>query len=489
MNLMEESFQRKEEQKQKRTTRIILGAIIFLVILIIAITTYLLYIQSTTLRLALDGQQNEKLLQLLVFEQDGTIYAPIKQIASYFGYESYSGDYVDKSEDQSKCYVQSDNEVANFSLGSNKVYKLDLTNSSETYEYVYTKNPVKAINGVLYASSETIEKAFNVSFQYNQEKNRIYVYTMPYLVQTYSNMVLDYGYTQISDVFANQKTILQDMIVVKKSDTQYGVIDLEGNIILEPKYNNITYLPNVGDFLVEDNKKVGILSKNKETKVQIMYDSIELMDSDAGLYVAKKDNKYGVLDLRGNVKIYIENDEVGMDISNFSQNNIKSKYILAENLIPVKKGDLWGLYDKNGRQVVDFQYDSFGYIASNNKDAFNLLVIPDYDVIVACKDDKYTLLSSIGQELFVGPVADDIYMTISGGEKQYHISVNNRDIDAEEYLDSIGITKNETDTTTTSNSQNTNNQTNNIPINNDNTTNETDANNDVTTDEEESVEY
>ncbi len=31
-----------------------------------------------------------------------------------------------------------------------------------------------------------------------------------------------------------------------------------------------------------------MLSKNGETKIQIIYDSIELMDSDAGLYVVKK---------------------------------------------------------------------------------------------------------------------------------------------------------------------------------------------------------
>ena len=172
-----------------------------------------------------------------------------------------------------------------------------------------------------------------------------------------------------------------------------------------------------------------------------------LLNYDAGLYVAKKDNKYGVLDFRGNVKIYIENDEVGMDISNFTQNNIKNKYILAGNLIPVRKGKLWGLFDKNGRQVVDFQYDSLGYIASSNKDALNLLVIPDYNVMVACKDDKYTLLSSTGKELFIAPVADDIYMTISGEQKHYYITANNGKMDAEEYLDNIGVSKTRTDLT------------------------------------------
>ena len=193
------------------------------------------------------------------------------------------------------------------------------------------------------------------------------------------------------------------------------------------------------------------MSANKETKVQIIYDSIELMDSDLGLYIAKKDNKYGVIDIKGNIKIYIENDAIGIDISKFSQNNIKSKYILVDNLIPVRKDKYWGLYDKSGNQVVEYKYDSLGYIASSNKDAINLLVIPNYNVLVACKDKKYTLINTSGSELF-STIADDIYMTISGGEKHYYISVNDQIIDAEEWLNRNGITGK---TNTTNQSQNT----------------------------------
>lgn len=460
MNLIEEGFQEKEEKKKKMTTTIILSVIIILVIAIISIIAYIIYVKSNTLKVYLDGQTNDKLKELLMIEEDGTVYAPIKEIASYFGYESYNGEYTEKSENASKCYIQNENEVVNFTLNSNKIYILDLTKSSENYEYVYTKNPVKASGGVLYASTDMIEKAFNISFQYEQDENRITILTMPYLIQAYSSKVLDYGYTSISAVFANQKTVLQDMLVVEKNG-KYGVISVDGKAVLEAKYDNITYLPNLIDgktqnFLVQNNKKVGIMTGTGETKIQIMYDSIELMDSDAGLYVAKKDNKYGVLDLKGNVKIYIENDEIGMDISKFEGNNIKSKYILAGNLIPVRKNNYWGLYDKNGNQVVDFKYDSFGYIASSNKEALNLLVIPDYNVLVACKNKKYTLLSSSGEELFAAPVADDIYMTISGGEKHYYIAANNGKMDAKEYLDRIGITTSETTNTTNNVSSSTN---------------------------------
>lgn len=468
MNLIEESFQTKEEKKKKRTTKIILAAIVIVFLIIVAIVSYLLYIQSTTLKLTIDGQSNEKLKQLLVFESDGTIYVPIKEVASYFGYDSFNGEYSEKSESQSKCYVQSENEVANFTLGSNTIYKLDLTQNNADYEYVHIKNPVKAINGVLYTTTEGIQEAFNVSFKYDQDANRITIYTLPYLVQFYTSYALDYGYAEISETFANQKAILDNMLVVMKegSKDQYGVIDTDGKSLLEAKYDNITYLPNVGDFLVETDRKVGVLSKAGQTKVQIIYDSIALMDSDAGLYVASRDKKYGVIDTNGVIKIYIENDQIGIDTSKFTENNIKSKYLLVDNLIPVKKGDYWGLFDKNGNQVVEFKYDSLGYIASNNRDAYNLLVIPDYNVIVACLEEKYTLLNASGQELFA-TIADDIYMTISGGEKHYYISVNNESIDAEEYLDSVGVKKQSTDTTSSNNNNtNTSNNTTNTQNNN-----------------------
>lgn len=465
MNLIEESFQNKEEKKKKRTTKMVLAAIIVVVLIIIGIISYLMYLQSTVMRLLVDGQENEKLKNILVFEEDGTIYAPIKEVATYLGYDSFNGEYSEKSEQQSKCYVQNENEIANFELGQNKIYKLDLSKSDGDYEYEYIKKPVKAINGVLYVTTEGLEKAFNIKFNYQQENNRIIIYTLPYLYKFYANQVLDYGYAELSSKSANQKAILNDFLIVEKVKGQYGVIKVDGDVVLEAKYDNITYLSNTGDFLVENDKKVGIMSAKRETKVQIMYDSIEVMDRDTGLYVVKRDNQYGVIDVRGNIKIYIENDEIGMNVSQFTQNNIKSKYILAGNLIPVRKNNLWALYDKSGNQLTEYKYDKFGYIASNNREALNLLVIPNYNVLVASKDKKYTLINSSGAEI-IATVADDIYMTVTGGEKHYYITVNDQRIDAEEWMD-VNAPYVNTNNQTRNNDENTGNK-NQEPQNNDN---------------------
>ena len=142
---------------------------------------------------------------------------------------------------------------------------------------------------------------------------------MKYLINSYQKMVLDKNYAEMSSEFHNQKSIFEERLIVKKDKKQIGVIDLDGNTVVEPKYDNITYIAETGDFLTTSNGKVGIISKDGNMKVQILYDSLKLMDKDAGIYEAKRENKYGIIDIKGNIKLYIENDEIGMDISKFEK--------------------------------------------------------------------------------------------------------------------------------------------------------------------------
>ena len=446
MNIIEESFQEKQKKdKTKLIKRIILAIIIILVLAIIGIAVTMVYLDKAKLRVYVDGKINDEVKDLLVIQEDGKIYIPIKEIAPYIGYESYNGDYRDKSEDKSRCYIQSEDEVANFTLNSNKIYKLSTkskSNTGEDYNYFYADEPIKAMNGILYTDTVGFEEAFNTVFNYDRNNNRIQIYTMPYLIKSYTNSVLDYGYSKINDEFENQKAILESMLIVQRDGSgTIGVINCDtGEVLIEPKYDNIQYLQDTNDFLVTSNKKVGILSSSGELKVQLLYDSLELMDSDAGLYLAERDGNYGVIDRNGNIKIHLEYDEIGVDITKFTDNDIKNKFILVNNLIPVRKDNLWGFFDKTGRQVVDFKYESFGYIASNNRDAMNLLVVPEYNMIVAKRDGKYALVNSEGEET-VPNILDDTYMTISSGVTYYYMTYNDKRYDIEDYLDAVGVEK------------------------------------------------
>ena len=447
MNLIEENFEKvPKEDKSKKISKIILISIIVLTVLIFILLGVMVYIKQNTLRVTLDGKSNEKVKEMLWFAEDGNVYIPIKDIAEYLGYKSYNGDYSNKSEETNKCYVQSENEVASFSLNSNKIYKI--VQNSTNYDYYYMDQQVRAKDGKLYASIQGIETAFNTSISYNKDSKRITIYTMPYLISSYQKSILDLGYTEMSDEFQDQKTILSNMLIVKNEKGKYGVINVSnGESVLEAKYSKIEYMPTTGDFLIEDNNKVGIVSNSGKTKINLLYDSIDLLDTDSNLYVVEREKKYGVVDVKGNIKITLDYDQIGIDASKFEKNDIKNKYLLAENLIPAKKGDYWGFFDKSGNKVVDFQFNSIGYIATSNKEANNLVVIPEYNVVVVCKNKKYILVNSSGELLFGAAGFDDVYMTVSSTEKKYYMMINNKKFDAEKQLDKIGVSSKKQDNT------------------------------------------
>ena len=419
MNIIEESFTTTKKKNNKLLPKIILAFIILLVIAIIGVVITLAYIEDSKLKISINGKVEPKLNDMFVFEED-TTYVSIRDIAPYLGYQSYSGDYAERSEAKNKCYIQSENEIANFVLASEKIYKLEMSRSASEYKYFYSKRPVKSIGGKLYVSTDGMENAFNVSYIHNKETNRINIYTMDYLLQSYDTMILDSGYTETSQEFNDMKSIFESRLIVENDEKEMGVIDLDGNVIIEPKYEKISYIPETGDFYVVSNGKIGVISKNGDMRIQILYDSLN------------------IIDVRGNLKLYIENDQIGIDISAFEKNDIRNGYLLVNNLIPVKKGDLWGLYNKNGQKVVDFQFDSFGYVANSNKDAMNLLVIPNYNVMVTCKDGKYGLINSSGEIIFPNR-ADDIYFTIESGKRYYYLNYNNNRNNVEDWLDSIGV--------------------------------------------------
>ena len=477
MNLLDEEVSNNKGNKTKNIIKIIIVFIVLIVIVMIGILSYMMYLEGTVLRVYVNGVENAEVKNLLDFEQDETIYVPVRAISTYLGYNSYSGEYSNKSEDNSKCYVECEGEVVNITLNSNKIYKLNLEQNSNNYTYIYMDKPVKAINGELYITTDGMQKVFNTTFYYDQQNNNIAIYTIPYLISSYKNTILDYGYTRLSEVFENEKAVIKDMLIAS-DDRYYGVINpTDGTKILECKYDDIRYQESTGDFIVKSGDKYGIIGTDKRTKVDINYDSIELMDYDAGLYLVRRNNRYGVVDLNGNNIIYAENDQIGIDISRFEENDLKTGYILVDNLIPVKKNNKWGLFDTKGKQVVDFEYDSFGYIASSNREATNLLVIPDYNVIVACLNDRYTLLNASGEQP-IRAFVDDIYMVISGGKKQYLMTANDKTYDVEEYLDRLGVlksTSNDNTNTSNNNTTTTNNQNN--QVNNETTEENNEQNN------------
>lgn len=468
------------QEKDKKMSKIMLVCIAIVIILIVGIMYAIMYIQQNTFRVYINGKTvNLPNDMIIIDEGTGKIHVDIMGIASYLGYDSHKGEYKLYTEDENKCWVNCEDETASFFLNSNKISKVapDQTKENDYEDYIIS-DPIIRKNNKLYCTPEGIKIGFNVTFDYNPEAKNIQIYTLPYLVESYTAQFKTLGYKDGLDKdFNNQKAILYNLFVVKKDNNLYGVVNSQNNEIIGSRYNKMVFNENAREFYVTNtaNKK-GIVTENGTTKINLLYDEISMIDKNNGLYIVKNNNRYGVLGSTGNIVIHLEYEKIGVDVSKFPNNNITNKYVLFENAIPVCQNKKWGMFDVKGNLILPLDYDAIGYSAGaignlSGKVVNNLLIVPTYKAIVFGKDFEiqegnstkkvkyYGIYDYIGNEL-VKPVLDNAYFVINAGVNTYYMENVGNTINIEEYLQAqIEKQKNQvtsgnsTQTTSNSNTQ------------------------------------
>ena len=479
------NYQQTDEQlKAKKMMKVVGVILVLLLIVVIVLIALMYYIQSTQLKISLDGQTNNALKDVLII-QDGKVYVPIRAFAQYVGYESANGDYKQYEEDTTKCYVENANEVASFSLDSNTIYKIVLDGNND-YEYYEIEEPVVMINNQLCTTNEGARIAFNLSMAYDQSTNQITIFTLPYLVTYYTAQFQNAGIADDESSFSNQKALLYNMIVVKNEQEHYGVYGLDGNEILGIRYADIKFVESTKDFVVTTlENKMGIMSYDSTTKIRPEYDEIKQIDKDNGLYLATNNGKQGVVNENGSIIIYLEYDQIGIDGTQFEKNNVKNQYLLYDNCIPVRRNNTWDLYDKTGNRLTDKGYTAFGCtrFETTNVDGTpnSLLLVPQYEGIVVQEGEYYGLIDSQGNELLPS-VLTSIYLVTNNGQETYEMIYNEQRINVisyiELYVENAGQTNDEAENNNQTQNNENQNTANNINPNNVENTN-TDNTNDI----------
>lgn len=462
-----------EVQKKKKVSKLLIGLMVLIFVFIIAIICIIMYIQQGAFRVYIDGNIANLPENTIIIEPSGKVYVSIKDIATSLGYQAHNGEYKLYSEDTNKCYVDSKNETASFFLNSNKISKMPPDQTKDYADYTIT-DPVISKNGKLYCSAEGIKIGFNVTFSYNQETNKIQIYTLPQLVQMYNSTMVGYGYQPIfvenvtGKNFNNQKAILYNMFVVKKEKGLYGVVDKDNKEIISSKYADMEFNENLNEFYVTSTtKKQGIVTAKGVTKINLIYDSVEMIDKDNELYLVSSSGKYGVLGNKGDVIIHLEYQKIGIDATQFTNNNIKNKYLLLDNTIPVMQNNKWGLFDKTGKLLVPVEYDYMGYVSTETGNSNSLLVIPSYKCIVLGikqegqdkKNSRYGIFDYEGNQI-IATVLDKAYSVTSAGVNTYYMEHNGQKINIEDYIKNLyekqGKTKPTDEAGSTSNTNSTN---------------------------------
>ena len=214
--------------------------------------------------------------------------------------------------------------------------------------------PVKMIGNKLYIGMEGLKRAFNVQINNDVANNSLGVFTLSYLANYYSGRITNSAITvdtsnfSESVLFNNQKAVLYNLMIVSDETTQlYGVVSLDNpeNTLIGSRYSTIEFMEGSNDFIVgTSDGKVGIIGSDGVTKVRLEYDNIVEIDKNLGLYLVTSNNKQGVVNRNGKVIVYQDYDQIGLT-TNMNDSNVKNKYILLDNCIPVSRNGLWGLID------------------------------------------------------------------------------------------------------------------------------------------------
>lgn len=232
-----------------------------------------------------------------------------------------------------------------------------------------------------------------------------------------------------------EKVSVIDYNIINKED-RYGVIDREGNIIVEPIYD-IVQIPNPSkdvfvcmyDYSIEEkaykvkvfnkkgeeiygeyanvqgiqtettydgipyeksilkykaNGKYGLLSIDGKEITKPIYDQISAISYKEGMLLVKQDEKYGVINMNGKQVIPAEYESITAD----NYYNQDSLYKKAGFIVSKKNDDgyRYGYINYKGKKIADTEYSEIERVADSNDDKNVYLV--------ALKDGQAGLLKN-----------------------------------------------------------------------------------------------
>ena len=191
-------------------------------------------------------------------------------------------------------------------------------------------------------------------------------------------------------------------IRIDNSDgTKYGVINDEGEQVIEEKYNYIEYLFDNYFIASNDQSKLGVIDDDDNVKIELNNDALQKIEganviqasttADGTTKLYSKDMTEICSMTNANVEVrnnYIKiSNELDTRYFDKEGKELKNTEVYPNNTLFAKKeGDKWGFADKNGNTVVEAKYDKVT--------EFN-----EYGFAGVRLDGKWGVLNSKGEEV------------------------------------------------------------------------------------------
>ena len=147
----------------------------------------------------------------------------------------------------------------------------------------------------------------------------------------------------------------QSKTIIVSENYKYGLLDMQGEIICEPLYDDIHPLRN-GNVVVCKEKSWSLINRQGEILKNLEYDRVRgFVD---GFAVVTLGGKYGIIDESGKVLGELKYDEIRslQSISRYGEERKFAKYF--EACVEGK----WGFLNKQGKEMSPFVYDKIQMI-------------------------------------------------------------------------------------------------------------------------------
>ena len=139
----------------------------------------------------------------------------------------------------------------------------------------------------------------------------------------------------------------EENVLKFEQDGKYGLINLNGKVILDAEYEDIYALKGIKNaIIVIKDSKMGLVDNKGKNIIPEEYIEIEGLGEDTNLYIVKDDKNYGIYD-----KTEMKYQEI---------KNLNSKELYC-----VKEDNKYKVINSNGQEVIDFKFDDIKQIKDN----------------------------------------------------------------------------------------------------------------------------
>lgn len=250
--------------------------------------------------------------------------------------------------------------------------------------------------GVIDNNAKTIiEPIYDEMIIIPDNKKDVFICTenVDYDNNTYITKVIDSKNKEIFKQYKNVQAIenydeynnlwYEENVLKFEKNSKYGLINLDGKIVLEANYDDIYSLKGIeGSLITVRDKKVGVVDTKGTQIVPNNYLEIKSLGKSINLYIVKDDksnygiynkldNKYQEIKQLNNKDIYCVKENNKYKVINEEEKEIFTLEFddikqIKDNIIVYTKNKKYGAYDINQNKNIKCEYDNMMYTCNSN---------------------------------------------------------------------------------------------------------------------------